>query len=363
MQSALDAVHRAGIPGVFAEVRSAGQVWSGASGVADVASGHPVSADMWHRAGSITKTFTAAAVLLQVEQGRISLDTSIGQFLPHLVPGERGNKITVRMLLNHTSGLAEYFPRAFPSLGSFPALLGMSPESIDDNRFRQFHASELIEMGVSAAPVGEPGGTPGVYSNTNYLLLGQLLQQLTGITAEECITRDVIERAGLQRTKFPDDVRIQGPHSKMYEAFFGLAEPPRDYSVYNMSWVPTGAGLLSTVDDLNVFYSKLLAGTIVSPSSLAQMKETVPVIAQNGQTIEYGLGLHPTELPKCGLCWGHSGTVWGAETISLTRADGRRQMSIAMNLARWNRLDSSGIPQPHAIDEALTRFKQRSLCG
>ena len=362
LKSAMDAVHRAGMPGVFAEVRDGGQVWRGASGVADVRTGRPVRPGMRHRVGSITKTFTAAAILQQVERGRIQLDAPIGHYLPRLVPGERGEKITVRMLLNHTSGIPEYLPYAFPSLKAWPSLPEMSPESLDDNRFRQFHPAELIKMGLSAPAAGEPGSTPGVYSNTNYLLLGQLLEKVTGTTAENYITENVIRRAGLKHTEFPDGPRIKGPHSRMYEAFFGLIDPPRDYSVYNMSWVMMGAGLVSTMEDLNRFYDRLLAGRIVNRSSLAQMKHMVPVISQEGHPIEYGLGLMRVT-SRCGTFWGHDGTAWGALTMSWTRADGKRQVSVAMNLARWNTPDSSGIPQPHPIDHALSTFQQQAMCG
>ncbi len=357
LKSAMDGVHRAGVPGVYAEVRDAGRTWRGASGVADVRTGRPVTPDMRQRVGSITKTFTAAAVMQQVEQGRIQLDAPIGGYLPQLVPGERGKKITVRMLLNNTSGLPDYIRYAFPSLQD------MSPKSLDDNRFRQFRPAELIKMGVDAPPAGEPGATPGVYSNTNYLLLGQLLEQVTGITAEKYITRNVIERAGLRHTGFPAGPRIEGPHSRMYESLWGLNDPPRDYSVYNMSWTGTGAALVSTMEDLNRFYGKLLDGKIVNQASLAQMQRTVPVVALDGSMIEYGLGLHKVAVRDCGTFWGHDGTVWGAGTMSLTRADGERQMSVALNLQRWNKPDSSGKPQHHPIDAALKSLYRQAMCG
>src|SRR5580698_3028502 len=116
LKIAMDKVHHAGVPGVIAEVRDGGQVWRSAAGVADVSTGRPISPDMRHRVGSISKTFTAAAVLQQVENGEIGLDTPIGHYLSWLVPGERGGMITVRMLLNHTSGLAEDLPYTYPSL-------------------------------------------------------------------------------------------------------------------------------------------------------------------------------------------------------------------------------------------------------
>jgi D-alanyl-D-alanine carboxypeptidase len=148
----------------------------------------------------------------------------------------------------------------------------------------------------------------------------------------------------------------------MYENLWGVIDPPRDYSVYNMSWTGTGAALVSTMEDLNRFYGKLLDGRIVSRSSLAQMQRTIPVIALDGSTIQYGLGLHKVDTP-CGTFWGHDGTVWGAGTISLTRDDGTRRMSVAVNLQRWNKVDSSGTPHHHPIDDALRTLHQQALCG
>ncbi|MFI6650909.1 serine hydrolase domain-containing protein [Streptomyces sp. NPDC050529] len=373
LNAAIEHVHRAGMPGLFAEVRDGDQVWRGAAGVADVSTGRPVTADMRHRVGSITKTFTAAAVLQQVESGRIGLDAPVGRYLPELVPGERGAAITVRMLLNHTSGLAEYLPYAYPSLKAFPVLAETSPRSLDDHRFTRFDPVELIGMGVTAPAAGAPGGTPGLYSNTNYLLLVQLLEQATGTTAEHCITRDVIERAGLRDTELPTGTHIDGPHSQLYESWFGMIDPPRDYSVYDMSWVGPSASLISTVADLNRFYAALLAGKIVGPSSLEEMRRTVPVVSQEGRVIEYGLGLHPMEGPGQGTSgqgatgqgtfWGHGGTVWGGGALAMTRADGERQMAVAVNMQRWNGLDSAGRPQPHPIDGALAAFYQLAMYG
>ena len=149
----------------------------------------------------------------------------------------------------------------------------------------------------------------------------------------------------------------------MYEAWFGMIDPPRDYSVYDMSWVGPAASLISTVADLNRFYGLLLAGEIVNRSSLAQMQRTVPVISFEGKKIDYGLGLHRMEIPGHGTFWGHDGTVWGAGAMSMTRADGKRQMSVAVNLQRWNKLDSSGKPQHHPIDDALLALYQLAMNG
>jgi len=91
----------------------------------------------------------------------------------------------------------------------------------------------------------------------------------------------------------------------MYEAWFGMIDPPRDYSVYDMSWVGPAACLISTVADLNRFSRLLLAGEIVNASSLAQMQRTVPVISFESNKIDYGLGLHKMDVPGHGTFWRH----------------------------------------------------------
>lgn len=363
LREALERVRRAGMPGLFAEVRDGEEVWRDAVGVADLADGRPAAADMRHRVGSIAKTFTAAAVLREVEAGRIGLDAPIRRYLPRLVPGGRGDAVSVRMLLNHTSGLAEYLPCAYPSLRAFPALADTGPESLDEHRFTRFDPIELIGMGVSAPAVGSPGEPPGVYSNTNYLLLAQLLEHVTGEAAERYITREVIERAGLRDTAFPTGPRLDAPHPRMYEAWFGMIDPPRDYSVFDMSWVGPAASLTATVADLNRFFGRLLAGEVVDRSSLEQMQRTVPVVSFEGKRIEYGLGLHRNEIPGHGVFWGHDGTVWGAGAVTMTRADGGRQMTVAVNMQRWNRLDAAGRPRPHPVDGPLEDLHRLAMCG
>ncbi|MFG2717943.1 serine hydrolase domain-containing protein [Streptomyces sp. NPDC048416] len=353
LDAAMENVHRAGVPGVFAEVRAGDQVWRGAAGFADLGTRRPATPDLRHRVGSITKTFVTAAVLQQVEAGDIDLDAPIGRYLPGLVPGGRGRAITVRMLIHHTSGLAEYLPYAYPSLKGFPDPAHTGPASLDDHRFTRFHPTELIEMGVGAPAAGAPGATPGTYSNTNYLLVGRLLEQVTGTTAERYITQNVIERADLRATELPTGPHMEGPHPRMYEAWFGMIDPPRDYSVFDMSWVWSAASLISTVGDLNRFYALLFAGEIVSPASLAQMRRTVPVVSQQGTTIDYGLALHPWTSAADSSYWGHGGSAWGAGTLAMARTDGKRQLAVAVNLQRWNRLDPAGRPRRHPIDDAL----------
>ncbi|GAA3212553.1 serine hydrolase domain-containing protein [Nonomuraea helvata] len=355
LQQSLDAVHEAGMFGIYSEVRDGDQTWRGASGVADVDTRRPVRPDMVQRVGSISKTFTSVAILQQVGRGTVELDAPIGRYLPDLVPGERGRRITVRMVLNHTSHIADYIGPAFPSL------LQGSTKSLDDNRFRTFSPEELVRLGLAATPTGEPGAVPGSYSNTNYVLAGLLLKKVTGTGAEQYITRNVIRRAGLRHTSFPRTPLIPGPHSKAYESWFGLIDPPRDYSVYNMSWAGTAGAIVSTMDDLNRFYRALLRGELVGAAQLAEMQKTVPVQVGGG-SVAYGLGLYALDLP-CGRFWGHDGAVFGMGTQSLSSPDGARQLSYGFNLMKYQRIDDNGQVVPSPIDYALVDHVLVALCG
>ncbi|NUW41798.1 serine hydrolase domain-containing protein [Nonomuraea rhodomycinica] len=355
LRRTLDAVHEAGMYGLYSQARDGGQVWRGASGVADVVTRRPARPDMRHRVGSITKTFTSVALLRQVERGAVELDAPVSRYLPGLIPGERGGRITVRMLLNHTSHLGDYIA------GAFPSLLEGSPASLDANRFRRFAPEELVRLGLAAEATGEPGAVPGRYSNTNYVIAGLLLEKVTGEDAERVITRDVIRRAGLRDTFFPATPRLPAPSSKAYESLYGLIDPPRDYSVYDMSWASTAGALVSTMDDLNRFYRALLRGELIGPERLAEMRTTVPVLAGGGR-VDYGLGLYRLDLP-CGRFWGHDGGVFGMLTQSLVSEDGRRQLSLGLNRAKYQRLGDDGTVEPSPIDYAMAEHMLVALCG
>ncbi|WP_256098598.1 serine hydrolase [Streptomyces agglomeratus] len=228
-----------------------------------------------------------------------------------------------------------------------------SPKSLDDNRFRQFRPAELIETRL---PPGARSHS-GVYSNTNYLLLGQLLEQVTG-TAEST-SPNVIERAGLRHTGFP-----AGPHRGTASrcTSLGLIDPRATTA---STTCPGRDGGRSRIDHggSQPLLRQAARRQDRQPASLAQMQRTVPVVALDGSMIEYGLGLHKVAVRDCGTFWGHDGTVWGAGTMSLTRADGERQMSVALNLQRWNKPDSSGKPQHHPIDAALKSLYRQAMCG
>ena len=353
LAKSLEAVHDAGMYGIYATVRDGKTTWRGAAGVADRDTGRPVTPDMRQRIGSITKSMTSVALLQQVAAGRLTLDAPISRYLPGLIPGKRGDQVTVRMILSHTGGIGDYVA------GAFPSLTKLSPASIDEDRFRHISPAQLVRYGLDAPATGAPGQR-FVYSNTDYIIAGLLLGRLTGQDPVRYITHNVIERAGLHHTYFPRTPYISGPHPKMYESLYGLIDPPRDYSTYDMSWGWTAGAVISTTSDLDTFYRALLQGRLIPRAQLTQMM--TPVAAEGNELMRYGLGLYSRELP-CGTFWGHDGAVFGAGTLALSSGDGSRQVAVGYNLMKYEKLDASGHVLPSPIDQALVDFAVRALCG
>ncbi|MFF3341502.1 serine hydrolase domain-containing protein [Streptomyces flavidovirens] len=358
LRESLAAIHRAGMYGAYSSVRDGSEQWRGATGLADVDTERRMRPELEHRIGSITKTFTAVAVLQQVHKGRIELDAPIGRYLPELVPGETGREVTVRMLLNHTSGIGDYVLPAFPGVVENPEKV------LEENRFRRLDPEHLARLGLAAPPVAERGKHS--YSNTNYILAGLLLGKVTGQDPETYITRNVIRKAGLRHTYFPRSPYISGPHAKMYESMYGYIDPARDFSAYDMSWAGTAGAMVSTMRDLNDFYRQLLGGKLLSPAELRAMKTTVPAHdPEPGQEVvmRYGLGLFTMRMPSGGWYWGHNGAVFGAGTWALSTEDGHRQVALGYNLMKYERFDEDNRPKPDPIGDALFQYVDGALSG
>ncbi|MDQ7910721.1 serine hydrolase domain-containing protein [Phytohabitans sp. ZYX-F-186] len=342
MSRALAAVHAAGVPAAYAEVRDGGRRWSGAAGVADLATGRPARPDLRHRVGSITKSFVATTVLQLVAEGKVGLDDPIGRWLPDLVPGELGQRVTVRMLLNHTSGIGNYTN----------ALLDTLAEVISVGT-ATFTPEDLVRIGLSLPPTGAPGERYS-YSNTGYILAGLLIEKVTGHDATAEVTRRVIGPLGLRDTYFPGaDPAIRGPHAGAHFALLGV----RDFARYGMTWAWTAGELISTPSDLDTFYRALFGGRLLPPAQLAQMRTTVPMDPQAPEAGGYGLGVYWLPTP-CGQRWGHDGGVIGQITVSLHAPDASRQMSLATNLSHYQ----IGLPEEHPIDTAWLAAVVAGVC-
>ncbi|MFF5704105.1 serine hydrolase domain-containing protein [Streptomyces sp. NPDC012794] len=258
------------------------------------------------RIGSNTKTFTAVVVLQLVGEGRIGLDDKVETHLPDLVRGEGidGRRITVRELLQHTSGLPDY-----------------EADVTDDILGRRYlEPRDILDIAFRHKAVFEPG-TSWAYSNTNYVLAGLIAQKITGRPLGEEIDKRIVRPLGLRHTYFPTagDMTIREPHPKGYHQDAPGA-PLRDVTEIDPSASWAAGQMISTNADLNQFLTALLDGRLLRPAQLAQMRTTVPL----GDTgAGYGLGLMSRPLSCGGVYWGHGGDIAGYETRGGVTDDGR----------------------------------------
>ncbi|MFJ2578176.1 serine hydrolase domain-containing protein [Kitasatospora aureofaciens] len=325
-----------GMPAALASVQDRnGRTRTYTAGVGDLATGAPVPVDGQVRIGSNTKTFVAVVVLQLVAERRVDLDASVDTYLPGLVRGEGidGRRITVRQLLQQTSGLPNYSD-----------YLG------DDVRY--YAPRELLATALQH-PADFAPGTSWKYSNTNYVLAGLLIQKVTGRPLAEEIDRRVVRPAGLRHTYFPapGDASIREPHPHGYYRQSADA-PLRDITEIEPSWGWAAGQMVSTGSDLNRFFSALLAGRLLPSAQLAQMRSTVPAEATFGPGARYGLGLVSRPLPCGGLSWGHGGSFPGYETRGGATDDGRAaNVAVTMQLT-----DEAGRRNLEgAVDTALCR--------
>ncbi|GAB7184541.1 serine hydrolase domain-containing protein [Kitasatospora sp. Ki12] len=354
--AALRAVTDAGAVAAIAEVRDGGRVWRGGSGVADLATGAPVRTDGRFRAGSVTKVFTATTVLQLVGEGRIGLDDPVERHLPGLVPN--GAKITVRQLLNHSSGLWDSTNEkggVFPELADAAAVRDWLDQG---GLTRTITPAQVVAASVAHAPNFPPGTGYG-YSNVNYALLGMIIERVTGHGYAQEITARVLRPLRLDGTYFPGTATdIRGPHAHGYVT---LVEGPgpadrsdRDVTVASVSWANAAGELISTLSDLNRFEQALTSGRLLPPQLMKEMTTTIPVEIEGQPTgLSYGLGLARWQL-SCGEVRGHDGGVPGYS--SQLWSSGDRQVALSVT----TRGDDK---QVQAQMVAEVGFLEQAFCG
>jgi D-alanyl-D-alanine carboxypeptidase len=315
-----------------------GSAWKGAAGTSDLATGAPVDEDGRFRIGSVTKAFVSTVVLQLVGEHRLGLDDPIDRFLPGEVPN--GAAITVRELLNHTSGL--------PNHTDDPAFDYTKPAWVEQGRWKDYQPQDLVDIANTYPSYSAPG-TEWHYSNTNYVLAGMIIEKVTGHTWNEEVERRIIRPLGLTHTSMPvSSPLIPGPHAHGY---LQLPTGPVDVTLENPSWAgAAGAGISSTAD-LTRFIAALLGGKLLRPAELAEMQRTTGL---GGEGKDYGLGLMRFDTP-CGVFWGLDGGIPGYSTDMRGSADGQRQFAASVNFYDLSNPAASGTAWEGLVD--------RGSCG
>lgn len=301
------------IPGALAEVRDRrGRSVTITSGTAELGTDRAmVDGAGRFRIASVTKPFTAVAVLRLAARHQVRLDAPVETYLPGVVRGAGegsaidGRYITVRQLLQHTSGLPDYV--------QFLNLAELN---------QPVEAAELVRIALSHKPDFAPG-QGWQYSNTGYILAGMIVERLTHKDIGTAVTELVIRPAHLHDTYWPPagERRIRGPHAHNYTVDKASpAGPLVDVTEFEPSWASAAGAMVSTPSDLNRFWQELLGGRLLPRWALAQMQTVVPAPAL-GQGMEYGLGLMRLPLSCGGRIWAHGGDLAGGGVANISGQD------------------------------------------
>jgi D-alanyl-D-alanine carboxypeptidase len=348
LQQDADAIRDLGVVGVQAEV--AGDVPGGrlvvTSGVADRTTAAPVPADGRFRIASTRKTFDAVVVLQLVAEGRLSLDDRVERRLPGVVRGHGndGRRITVRQLLQNTSGIHDDIP-GYSTAAEYR-------QQRDDRYTRE----ELIARAVAHPPDFAPGRGWG-YSTTGFLLVDAIIEKVTGRPLERVIRDRIARPLGLRTLGWPrTSPYLPAPHSQAYQLFPGEGLVDTTDQV-----IADPDSVNGTTHDLTTFFRALLGGHLLRPAQLAEMTRTVPV----GPDVEpiwpqgrYGLGLARRPLSCGGFFWGHDGGWGGSNQVTGVSADGRRSAVVTMSTSLADSFEH--LLQEQRAGDALV---DHALCG
>lgn len=300
------------IPGAVVLMRQGDHQWLQAFGVADLKTKQPMQTDMAFRIGSNTKTMTGAIILQLVDEGKLKLDDKVSKFFQD-VP--QGDEITIADLLSMRSGIPTY-----SELKSFNHIMDTEPQ-------RVFKPEELIQYGVEQKPLFKPGAE-FYYSNTNTVMLGVIIERLTGMPLEKAMQQRIYDPLKLAHTRFParDDSSLPQPHPRGY--LFGSNEFPQlspadqqaalagkllpnDHTNDNPSWGWAAGAGISTAQDLATYVEALAGGKLTSAElhqkQLASLRPNKP---DDPQSAYYGLGI-----AKLGPMLGHDGSLPGFQSF------------------------------------------------
>ncbi|MFD3570508.1 serine hydrolase domain-containing protein [Streptomyces sp. NPDC058671] len=335
--AALDAAMDNGAPGAMARFTGPDGVRSRTVGVQDRVSGAPMDIQARFRIGSVSKTFSTVVLLQLVEEDRLELDAPVNSYLPGLLPDDR---ITVRHLLTHRSGLADYTN----------AMFAQTVPGFEAVRNRVFSYRELVDLSLSEPRTTEPG-VSYKYSNANFVVVGMLIEKATGRPVADAYERRIFKPLKLRKTSYVHpDTRIKGTHVRGYLHPDEVGGALVDSTEQTVSWAQSAGAVISSPADLNTFTSALMRGRLLSPAMMEAMTTVTPTDATN--TRFYGLGLRRYDLSCGAQVYGHTGTVQGFYTYAFSTRDGRRSLSAVANTSNHG-----------AANTALGGTLEAAFCG
>ena len=312
------------IPGAIVGVSGPDGDYVRAFGVADKASGAPMRTDMYIRIGSLTKTFTITALLMLIDQGRLSLDDPIAKFIPG-VPS--GAQIPLRYLAQMQSGLVTY-----DDVPEFETAFLADPH-------RVFTPQQLLDYALDK-PLQFPPGTQFDYCNTNTVLLGLVVEQVSGQRLADYVDRNILAPVGLTHTIIPATPTIPDPHPEGYTVMDGV---DRITTYWNPSWAWSNGNMISTLDDMRVWAQALSSGRLISTEMRQErFRSALPM----SPTARYGVGAFDS-----GGWIGHSGVTPGFQTVVAGLPEAQTTLVI---LANTDVPHEAGTTLARAVTEIVT---------
>ncbi len=274
---ATQVLEQTGVPSASVAVVKGGKlVYTHAYGKARLAEGNEpavaATPEMRYSIGSISKQFTATAILLLQEEGKLSLDDAVGKYVPGLT---RGNEVTIRQILSHTSGYQDYWPE------DYVMTTMLHPET----------AQQIIDAWAKKPLDFEPG-TQWQYSNTNFVIAGRIVEQVTGRPYVEFLTQHIFRPLGMLSVWNSDEVKLTQVDATPYyrHALGPLRVAPKE----GLGWMFAAGELAMTAHDLALWDESLIAQTVLKPESYKQMFTEVKL--KDGKGTHYGLGVEVQDL-------------------------------------------------------------------
>ncbi|MEU7894137.1 serine hydrolase domain-containing protein [Nonomuraea sp. NPDC049152] len=350
LQEATQAFVDAGFAGVQVRVHDERGEWTGSAGVRKLGQSvkPPTNGRFW--TGSVIKPFTATLVLQLVAEGKIGLDAPVAGYLPRLGLDER---ITVRMLLQHTSGVFNYTGEYYEDGTVVPGIPATGNAWLA-NRFKSYRPQELARVALSKPPRFEPG-TDQNYSNTNYTLALLLIEKVTGRSYAEELKRRILRPLRMRDTVVAGNrTQLPGPHAHGYYRYQDAAGRKKtvDISRQNLSLLAGAGDLISTTQDLHTFISALNGGKLLPPELLAEMRKPHPKMG-------YGLGLFVQDLgPNCGTVYQHNGAPpHGYGALMYSSPDGKKTLTASVNY-----VDDAARSRAGKFPEPLNKLVKQVFC-
>ncbi|MEV7415014.1 serine hydrolase domain-containing protein [Streptomyces sp. NPDC089919] len=350
IQKVLDNTLANGAPGAMARFTGPEGVRTRTAGVRDRVTGAAMDTRARFRIGSVTKTFSSVVLLQLVQEGKVELDAPVNRYLPGLLPDDT---ITVRNLMTHRSGLADYTDNMFAqTVPGFEAV-----------RNKVFTYKELVDLSLALPRTTQPG-VAYKYSNTNFVVVGMIIEKVTGHPVVKEYDRRIIKPLKLRNTSYVHpDTQIKGLHVNGYLYPDEAGAPLVDSTEQTVSWAQSAGAMISNPADLSTFLSALLGGKLLKPAMLDAMTTVTPTDATN--TRFYGLGLRRYDL-SCGVSvYGHTGTVQGFYTYTFTTRDGSRSLTAMANTSNHGVANTAlgGTLEPAFCGKPAATAKARGLRG